>query len=106
MSFDQWWFDERFFPELTLQVQHHQQEYPCEFDDYASTKDDKYYANANNEPKNESLFGTQPLIDNAETVTNKDVALDHDATQIIDDEDNDNNNNDDDDEDVSTIIVA
>ena len=97
----------KLFTELSSQRQHHQQECPHEFDDSDSKKDDNCYASVNNEPKHESLLSMQPLIDNYETANNKHVTLDHDATQIVDNEDNDdNNNNDDHDEAISNTIAA
>ena len=95
-----------FFPELTSQGQCHQQEYPHNFDDVVSTKDDNWHASDDNEPQYEQLFSTQQLIDKTETTTNKYVTLDHGETQIVDDEDNDDNTNYDDDEAFSNNIVA
>ena len=71
-----------FFPELSSQGKHHQQECPYDFDDTVSTKDDSCYTSVKNEPNNESLLRTQPLIDDHETSTIKYLTLDHGANKL------------------------
>ena len=71
---------------LSLQGQHHQQEFPHDFDDSVPIKDDNLHASVNNEPKHEYLLRTKPLIDDCETTNIKDVKLDHGATQTANDE--------------------